>query len=205
MIIQRGELTEVLRDFFNVAGRARISLDEAIFGTVSLAALDQPPHRREARTFAQRVSHSAVAGELSGAGILLPTGAAGGARLRGILLENGTAAAHQMVLVYSVRAESLPTFTLAGGFCDTERPGESGTSLRLTPLRGFTSDDAALPGVNFEQRVGLCPLAANSSFYFPLDIMLYPNVGLAVYCNTANTALGASFYGEYFPEASNSR
>lgn len=201
MIIQNGELTDVLRDFFNLVGRVTLGLDDTIFGEVMVSDLTQPPFRRFARTFAQRVVAGAIAAESTGAGAYLPVASGGAGRITGITFENVTAVVNDYMVVYTVDTESLAGFADVAGFCDTERPAKAGTSLRLTPIRMCSAHAAAVPGINFEQRLALIELPARTSFWKPFDVMLYPGCGLLIYNQTVNAAVGASMDGIYYADA----
>lgn len=201
--IQKGELGELLRQFFNVAGALRVRLDETIFGTVALANLDKPPYRIQARLFHKRCTRAALAANFSGCGIHLPLASRGAAVVTGITFENSTAAAQQLLLIWSNNAEGLTGYALAGGCVDCEQPGSPGAStLRLTPVREFTAADVAIPGGGVSETVKLVELLPDSSIYMPFEAVLYPGFGLSVWSNTLNTIVGASFDGEYHADAS---
>jgi len=200
--IQKGELTETLRQFFNVAGSLKLALDENVFPVVVASHLDQPPYRVGAVNFAKRCSQGAVALNLSAAGLHLPRAAAGAARITGVFFES-TAIGQQSSLFYHNDAEALTAYSLQGGAVDVERPGPSGaTTLRLTPVREFFAAAAAVPSGTSE-RLALCSFpTATESKYMPCDVLLYPGYGLAVWNQTVNQGVAAAFFGTYYPDAS---
>lgn len=203
--IQRGELVDRLRTFLGVVGRLPLVLDEVVIPVVMAGDLNHAPYRRASRHAMKFVGRAATAAVLSGAGVELPLAAAGAFHVDGVLFANSEAVALQYELLYGMNPQLYTTYAQQGGFADTEIPAlPSATTLRLTPLREFWAAQAASPGAGTTERIAVVKLLANTSMYLPLDVMLYPGYGLSSWCQTVNTAVGATFSGDYYPDASRS-
>jgi hypothetical protein len=199
--IQRGELVERLRRFMGIVGRLPLVLDEVCIPVVSVAELNVPPYRREASNWQKRCSQGAVVGQLSACGVHLPATSAGAARIQRVTYENTSAAAIQLALMYSQNTEGLGGYSLQGGCVDIERPNPvSSGVLKLTPVREYFAAAAALPSGTSEM-IDLVDIDVNASLTKEIDVMIYPGYGLASWCLTANTAMGSSFAGTYYPTA----
>lgn len=200
MTSQFGEVADRLRSFFKITGRIPSTVDEVVVATASVANIGDPPYALEPVLFQFRNVSAAVAVKNSAIAVATPESATGTMIVDRIHIEGGAAAFSASLILdnYSL----LVTAGLTDFGPITRINGLSQATLRANVVQSTVPTvligSAAAPHVGFE--VERSVLAVNTDIQLLGPWVLPPGGALAVWCNTVNLAVGASFKGRYFPQ-----
>lgn len=199
-----GNVADRLRNFLRLTGRIPLKMDEMVVPVVVGQQLDQPPWRTADQNFAATVvtSPAPAAGFFAIAGVEMPNGASGVARVTQITIRSNIAAEYSIF----VGARQGTNYSAQGRVFNTENATPVPALIpTLAPV--FYQADVNPLALNAE----ICRVVAGGqgTIVVPVDVCLRGNFGQSttvgqacfVAIRTAATAECVSFSGTFYPQA----